>query len=176
MSWYFFGGFSAYWTRAVGPPAEPLRMLLHVRMIGRALERDVERDLDAVRRGASRPGAGNPRACRAPDGSPCGRPPRRRSPTGCRRRRARASSALLRPLRALAADRMDRRQVEHVEAHLARRTAGAPRQSRNVPWRPGVVGGRAREELVPRARSARARGSTTTRSSSAMRVAKRRSG
>src|SRR6185295_3267543 len=33
--------------RAVGPRAEPLRMLAHVRMVGRALEGDIERDMHA---------------------------------------------------------------------------------------------------------------------------------
>ena len=38
--------------RAVGAPAEPLRMLAHVRMVGRALERDVERELEPELAGA----------------------------------------------------------------------------------------------------------------------------
>src|SRR5207237_275508 len=33
--------------RAVGPFAEPLRVLANVRVIGRALERDIHRDLEA---------------------------------------------------------------------------------------------------------------------------------
>ena len=43
---------------------------------------------------------------------------RRRSPTGCRGRRGPRSSALLRPLRFGHADRVDRRQVDDVEAEL----------------------------------------------------------
>ena len=45
MSWYFFGGFSVL-HGAVRTPREPVRVLGHVRVIGRALERDVERNLD----------------------------------------------------------------------------------------------------------------------------------
>ena len=46
MSWYFLGGFSAYWIEPSGRLAEPLRMLLHVGMVRRALEGDVQGDLD----------------------------------------------------------------------------------------------------------------------------------
>ena len=53
MSWYFFGGFSAYLMRAVGAVVEPLGMLAHPRVIGRALDREVERDLHAELRGAA---------------------------------------------------------------------------------------------------------------------------
>ena len=48
MSSYFLGGFSAYLMRAVRPPVEPLRMLLDPGMVGRALDREVERDLEPV--------------------------------------------------------------------------------------------------------------------------------
>ncbi len=48
MSWYFFGGFSAYWIVPSGSLEEPLGMFLHVRMIGARLEGDVQCDLDAV--------------------------------------------------------------------------------------------------------------------------------
>ena len=47
MSWYFLGGFSAYLIGAVGPVPEPLGMLADVGMVGRALEGDVQRDLEA---------------------------------------------------------------------------------------------------------------------------------
>ena len=139
------------------------RVLAHPRVVGRALEGDVERDFDAVLARALRPGGGSRRACRARAGSPCGRLRRRRSPTGCRRRRARRRSALLRPLRLHAADRMDRRQVQHVEAH--RRDVGqpAPRSRRKCRAR------RARREAergnnsYHAARSARARARPSTR-------------
>ena len=70
-------------------------------------------------RRAVRPGGGSPPACRAPGGSPCGRRPRRhrRSPTGCRRRPGRRRRRCSCPCGARA-DRVDRRQVEDVEAHL----------------------------------------------------------
>ena len=89
------------------------------------------------------------------DGSTCVRPRRRRSPTGCPDRPAPATSALLRPLRLVRADRMDRRQVQHVESHLGDFGQHALRQSRNVPW-PSPRGGRARKHFVPRARTRRA--------------------
>ena len=102
---------------AVGSMPEPGRMLVHVRMVRRALERDVERDLDARARAPHRP-VGESRL-RVPS---CGwidlwPPSARRSPTGCPDRPGAATSALLRPLRLVRADRMDRRQVQHVEAH-----------------------------------------------------------
>ncbi len=62
-------------------------MLAHPGMVGRALEGEVERDLEPVRGRAARPAGRSRRTCRGRDGSPCGRPPRRRSPTGSRRRR-----------------------------------------------------------------------------------------
>src|SRR5687768_6602418 len=45
----FLGRILRILNGAVGPPAEPLRMLGHVRMIGRALKSDIERDFDAAR-------------------------------------------------------------------------------------------------------------------------------
>ena len=91
-------------------------MLCDVRMIGRALERDVERDLDAELARAPARSRRSRRACRAPGASRCGRPRCRRSPTDCPDRPASAVSALLRPLRMRPADRMDRRQIDDVEA------------------------------------------------------------
>ena len=46
MSWYFLGGLLGVLDGPVRPVLEPLRVLAHVGMVGRALERDVERDLD----------------------------------------------------------------------------------------------------------------------------------
>ena len=89
------------------------------------------------------------RACRGPARSPCARPPRRRSPTGCPDRPGPASASCS-ALAEAPADRMDRRQVEHVEAH--RRDVGQPRRGfveRRAARRIGA--GRAREHLVPRA-------------------------
>ncbi len=50
---------------AVGPLAEPLGMLAHVGVVGRALERDVQRDLEPELAGARPRAAGSRRACRA---------------------------------------------------------------------------------------------------------------
>ena len=141
--------------RAVGPPLEPFRMLLQPGMIRRALDREVERDLHAVARGRLRRSGGSRRACRAPDGPRRGRPPPRRWRRGCRDRRARAFSALLRPLRLVRADRMDRREIDDVEAE--RRDLRQPRDAvveRAVPARHRALA--ARDHLVPGA-GARAR-------------------
>ena len=45
MSWYFFGGFSAYAIVPSGAVVEPLRVLLHPGVVGGALQREVEGDL-----------------------------------------------------------------------------------------------------------------------------------
>ena len=61
-------------------------------------------------------------------------------------------------------DRVDRRQVENVEAELARRNRSRASTSRNVPWRPGsglVERGKSSYQLEKRART----GSTATVSS-----------
>ena len=71
MSWYFFGGFSRVADRAVGPVREPLGVLGHPGVVGAALERDVERDLDPelgtaatnARRSASVPRSGCTAVC-----------------------------------------------------------------------------------------------------------------
>ena len=51
--------------RAIRAPAEPLRMLGDVGMIGSALEGDVQRQLEAVLLRRPPPGAGSRRACPA---------------------------------------------------------------------------------------------------------------
>ena len=51
MSWYFFGGFSAYLIEPSGRCLNHCGMLADPGMIGRRLERDVERDLQAEVRG-----------------------------------------------------------------------------------------------------------------------------
>ena len=84
--------------RAVGPVVEPLGVLGDPRVVGRALERVVERDLHAVGRRSRRRSGRSRRWCRGRGAPRCGRPRGRRSPTGCRGRRARGS-VLLRPLR-----------------------------------------------------------------------------
>ena len=135
--------------RSVGPMLEPLGVLADPRMIGRRLERDVERDLETepVRDGdeaievveRAEPGLdGRVSAVFGADGP--------RAARIARRRRQRVVPALA----VRAADRMDRRQVEDVEAH--RRDVGQPRfgvAQRAAARRVGRA--RAREHLVPRA-------------------------
>ena len=81
---------------------------------------------------------GSPRACRARDARPCGRPRRRRWPRGCPGRPGPRSSALFGPLRAVRPIGMDRRQVDDVEAHALRSSGSRSMQSSKVPWRPGA--------------------------------------
>ncbi len=73
---------------AVAPSLEPVRMVADVRMIGRALERDVERDLDAEALGlrAKRPEILE--RAELSDARSCGRLRGRRSPTASPGRRA----------------------------------------------------------------------------------------
>ena len=135
--------------RPVGAAVEPLGMLLQPRVVGRALDRKVERDLDpellrvgdegaelllgAERRvdrvvpallGADRPGAAD---------------------VALRRRLGVVPALAVR-----VPDRVDRRQVEDVEAELG--------EARQELADAGEAAPRAREELVPRAEAARARG------------------
>ena len=92
----------------------------------------------------------------SPAGSRCGRLRRRRSPTGCRRRRRRGVERVVAALAAFAPDRVDRREVEHVEAHALRRRAARPRSRRSVPCRAGsslAERGKNSYQLEKRARS-----------------------
>ena len=50
MSWYFFGGFSAYWIVPSGRVLNHVGCSRHPRVVGRRLEGDVERDLEPVAR------------------------------------------------------------------------------------------------------------------------------
>ena len=116
--------------RAVGPPGEPVRMLAQPGMIGRALHGEIERDLHARARRRLRPARENPRACRARGCIASWPPSRRADGIGAA---GIAGSGRQRVVAALAvglADRMDRRQIEHVEAHRARCAAAAPITSR----------------------------------------------
>ena len=79
------------------------------------------------------------RACRAPARSPCGRPLAAPIAQGLPGSSGAGVSALLRPLAEAAADRVDRRQVQHVEAHRRRRRAAAPRLRRTSRCRAGSV-------------------------------------
>ena len=133
--------------RAVGPVPEPLGVLLDVGMVGRALEGDVQRDLDAQLAGLrhqaveilDRPELGVDRLV-PPLGAADG-------PGAARVVRARGQG-VVRPLAEGAADRVDRGQVEHVEAHL--RDIGQPRLDVAERAVPAPLGRRRpREHLVP---------------------------
>ena len=121
---------------------------LQPRMVRRALDREVERDLEAVlaRRG-DEPAEIVERA-ELRDGSRRARPRRCRSRRGCRDRPARRARRIVAALAIGAADRMDRREIKHVEAHLAHvGQAGDHVVERAVPRR--IAGLRARKQLVP---------------------------
>ena len=133
--------------RAVGPVPEPLGVLADVGVVGRALEGDVQGDLDAQLAGLGhqavevleRPELGV-------DGLVSALGPAD-GPGAARVVRARGQG-VVRPLAEGPADRVDRRQVEHVEAHLG--DIGQPRldvAERPVPARLGRR--RAGEHLVP---------------------------
>ncbi len=127
----------------VGAAEEPLRVLGQPRVVGRALDREVERDLDADAPALRQRARESPRAVpRSGWIASC--------PPSSRADRPRAADvARLRPLGVVAAlavrhaDRMDRREVEDVEAEL-----GEARQLFAHALEPAP---RAREELVPRA-------------------------
>ena len=69
--------------RPVRAAMEPLRVLLEPGVVGRALDREVERDLEPQLCARGRPGGRNRRSTPARDRRLCGRPPSRRSPMGC---------------------------------------------------------------------------------------------
>ena len=85
--------------RPVGTVTEPSRVLAHPRMVGRRLEREVERDLEVVGARGLDEGFDIGDGAELRDARRCGHPRRRRSPTGCPGSWARAAVALLRPLR-----------------------------------------------------------------------------
>ena len=91
----------------------------------------------------------------------------RRSPRGCRARRGAATGELLRPLRWVRADRVDRRQVDHVEAQLARAAGAAAR----TPAKPPNERGKSSYQAPTRARSR-----STSTSKDSERARSRRSG
>ena len=142
--------------RAVGAVGEPLRVLGDPRVVGRALERDVERQLDAAvagRRAASLatsstvPSSGCTAVC-PPSGAADG--PRAAGVVGRRRGRVVAALALGH------ADRVDRRQVQHVEAHrgdVVEAVDGVERACRARSPGRASSGGRTRTSALKRARS-----------------------
>jgi hypothetical protein len=84
------------WCRRAG--GGTTRVLLHPGVVGRALEGDVEGDLDAelARRPRRR---GSHRACRAPGGPRCGRPRPADRPRAARDRPGLPAGRVVRPLR-----------------------------------------------------------------------------
>ncbi len=146
MSSYFFGGFSAYLIAAVGPPVEPAAMLLQPGMVRRALHGEVDRQLQPVR-GGRRTQCGNRPACRVRDAARRARH-RRADGVGAARIVGRRRQRVVAPLAVDPPDRVDRREIQHVETHVpdARQVAFHVGE-RAVPRR--VVAHAAREHLVP---------------------------
>ena len=174
MSWYFFGGFSAYLIVPSGRWRNHSGMLAHPGMIGRAWNARSSAISSPSRAAASTkrsksssvPSPGSTAVC-PPSAAPIAHGLPGSSGPGVERVVAALAEA--------AADRVDRRQVEDVEAH--RRDVGQPR--RRLAER-----GAARRDPVPAERGnisyhapkrARSR-STITRSTRSNRVARLRSG
>ena len=145
--------------RAVGPPAEPLRMLLHVRVVGRALERDVERDLDAALLAPRRPG--RRKSSSVPSSGwialwpPSFAPIAQGLPTSPGFARDRVVLALARRR----ADRDGSAAGRARRSPSPRRTAGASSTSRNVPCVPSprAERGNSSYQVRKRARTGRPR-------------------
>ena len=143
----FLGRVLGVLHRAVGPRAEPLGMLAHVRMVGRALEGDVERDLDAVLACCRDQADGNPRVSPAPDERSCGRPPSRRSPTGCRLARRGVERVV--PALALGACRSDGSAASRARRSPSPRRTGSRSTTSLKRAVASIASRRAREQLVP---------------------------
>ena len=110
--------------RAVGAVVKPLGVLGQPRVVGRALDREVERDVDRRARAAAvGQRAAGPRSCRARGGPRRGRRSRRRSPTASPGSLGPGDQRVVAALAVGVADRVDRRQVDDVEAEL-----GEPRE------------------------------------------------
>ena len=124
-------------------------MVVHVRMVGRALERDVERDLEPER---ARPRDQPPKVIERAKlrvqrlVAAFGRADRPRAADVVRV----GGKRVVAPLAPLAPDRMNRRQIKDVEAHLrdVRQTLFAIAQGA---VRAGIVAARAGKHFVPRA-------------------------
>ena len=142
--------------RPVGPVLEPLRMLGQPRVVGRALDREVERDLEPeLLRGRARAGRSR-RACRARDGSRRGRPPPSRSPTGCRGRPAARAACCCAPCA--------RSRRSGGSAASRRRRSRARRARGSTCSTPGEAARTSAGRARTRRRSARAARSTSTAS------------
>ena len=132
--------------RAVRPPPEPFRMLFEPRMVGRALHGEIERQLHAVfgDRGAQLPKVVEGTESGVDRGMPAFAAADRIWAADV----VRLGAHVVLALAVGAADGMDRRQIEHVEAHVAERRQPAD----NVGERAvagGRAGGRAREKFIP---------------------------
>ena len=112
-----FGRILGVLDRPVGPMPEPLGMSLHVRVIGRALKRDVERDLQVERLCLRHELASKSPTSRGRGGLPCAPPPCCRSPRGYRDRPGPRGQGVVRPLAEGGTDRVNRREVDDVEIH-----------------------------------------------------------
>ena len=121
-------------------------MLADPGVVGGGLEGEVEGDLDPAR-AASATRAEVVESSRARGGRRVAALAARRWPRGCPTSPGAAVVGESRPLRAVRADGVDRRQVQDVEAHPLH-VVQARRTSANVPCGP-VRGRRAREQLVP---------------------------
>src|SRR3546814_36833 len=132
---------------AVGAPVEPLRVLLDPGMVGRALDREVEGDLQPVLGGrVDQPGEIVEVAELRMDGVVTTL--LRADGVGAARVALRGFQGIVAALAVDPADRVDRRQVEHIEAEVAQ--VGEPPDDiveGAVPCR--VARLRARQELVP---------------------------
>jgi hypothetical protein len=125
--------------RAVGAVVEPLGVLAQPGVVGRALDREVERELDpGVRRRRDQPVEVLERAELRVDA--VWPPSASRSPRDCPGRPA-GDERVVATLAVGVPDRVDRRQVDHVEAEL-----GEPRE---LLGDAGQAAEGAREELIP---------------------------
>src|SRR5215471_12128293 len=111
------GGIFGILHCAVRAPAKPLRMLLHVGMIGGALEGEVERDLDAILLGF---GDQYPKVRQGPELRMYGRMSAGRRPNGPGAPWIVGSShgGIVLPFAVHLPNGMNRRQVEYVKAHV----------------------------------------------------------
>ena len=142
MSWYRLGGFSAYFRRAVGPAVEPVGVIAKPGVVGRALDREVEGDLQVVlpRRHDQALELGQRAEVGVHGRVPSGLAPDRPRASGVAGLR---DGGVVAPLAVGDPDRVDRRQVDDVEAQLG--------QPRELLLHAGEAPEGAREQLVPRA-------------------------
>ena len=154
-------------------------MFRHVGVIGRTVDREIERDLHPASSNFALPARRNPPASRARAQCPCAR---HRSATRCRCRWHKArpvrhgsrDNRIVSSFAVGGTDRMNRREIDHVESH--RFGIIDPRQT--IAQRRTAIAatlGGAREKFVP-SRSPRFQRSTTTRGGGAHCVAPVRSG